>query len=98
MVKWQDFLEQEHFDINDMITWAEVRAVKCKRKDYKLIYQKFSRLLSRLKEDRRKIFDERFMEEKEQEMEVPKPPRMQRFRHKIKNIANFDLYKNLFGK
>jgi len=95
MIKWKDFLEKEHFDIHDMITWAEVQAVKCGKKDHKIIYQRFSQLLGRLKEDRRKIFDERLIE---QEPEMPKPPRMQRFRHKLKNVANFDIYKELLRK
>lgn len=98
MVKWKDFLEKEHFDIHDIITWTEVQAVKCEKKDHKIIYQKFSRLLNRLKEDRRKIFDERFMEPEEPKLEVPKPPGMQRIRHKLKNVANFGIYKELLRK
>lgn len=95
MVNFKDMLEQEHFDIHDLITWTEIQAVKCGRKDYKIIYQRFSRLLRRLKEDRRKIFDERFIEP---EPELPKPPRMQRFRHKVKNMLNFNAYKELVRK
>lgn len=95
MVKWKDFLEQGHFDINDMITWSEVQAVKCGKNDHKLIYQRFSKLLRRLKEDRRKIFDERLIEP---EPEMSKPPRMQRIRHKLKNVANFEIYKELLRK
>lgn len=95
MVNFKDMLEQEHFDIHDLITWTEIQAVKCGRKDYKIIYQRFSRLLRRLKEDRRKIFDERFIEP---EPELPKPPRMQGFRHKVKNMLNFNAYKELVRK
>lgn len=97
-MNWKDVLEQEHFDIHDLITWTEVQAVKCGRKDYKLIYQRFSRLLQRLKEDRRRIFDERFMEQKEPELEIPKPPKMQRFRHKVKKIIQLETYMDLLGR
>lgn len=98
-MNWKDSLEQEHFDIHDLITWTDMQVVKCGRKDYRLIYQRFSRMLQRLKEDRRKIFDERFMEPKEDlEMEIPKPPRLQMLRNKIKDLIALETYKELLGK
>lgn len=95
MIKWKDFLEKEHFDIHDIITWAEVQAVKCKRGDYKIIYQRFSKMLRKLKEDRRKIFDERYIEP---EPEIPKPPKIQRIRHKLKNMTSFGIYRELLKR
>ncbi len=91
-------LEKEHFDIHDLIKWVDTQAVKCGKEDYKVIYQKFSRLLERLKEDRRRIFDERSMLEREPEMEIPNPPTAQRFKHKVKNFINIETYKELLRK
>lgn len=96
MVKWKDMLEKGHFDIHDLIAWTDSQAVKCGRKDYKVIYQKFSRLLARLREDRRKIFDERLIPQEEPELEIPKPVKMQRVRHKIKGMIS--TYKDLLGR
>lgn len=96
MVKWKDMLEKGHFDIHDLIAWTDSQAVKCGREDYKIIYQKFSRLLARLKEDRRKIFDERLILQEEPELEIPKPPKMQMVRRKIRGVI--DTYKGLLGR
>lgn len=111
-------MERGHFDIHDLINWAEIQVVKCKRKDYQVIYQKFLRFLKRLREDRRRIFDERYEKpseietkifeqprmpvyvepKKEPEMEIPEPPRVQRFKHKLKNVITFNVYKELLEK
>lgn len=106
MSKWKDMLEKEHFDINDLIAWTDLQAVRCDRRDYKIIYQKFSRLLSRLKEDRRRIFDERSIVGEKPEMEmsipqveiIPKPPKMQRVKHNIKRLTSLETYKNLLKR
>ena len=99
-------LEKEHFDINDLITWTDMQAVRCERSDYRVIYKKFSRLLTRLREDRRRIFDERSLIREEPEMEtpipkveiIPKPPRSQRIKHKIKSAVSLETYKNLLKR
>lgn len=105
MSKWKDMLENEHFDINDLIAWTDSQAVRCDRNDYKVIYKKFSRLLTRLREDRRRIFDERSII-REPEMEnpippieiIPQPPKMQRVKHKIKTLVSLETYKNLLRR
>ncbi len=106
MSKWKDMLENEHFDINDLIAWTDLQAVRCDRNDYKVIYKKFSRLLTRLKEDRRRIFDERSIvgehvaiPEPEVKVEIiPQPPKMQRVKHKIKTLVSLETYKNLLKR
>jgi len=103
MSKWKDMLEGEHFDINDLIAWTELQAVKCDRRDYKIIYKKFSRLLTRLKEDRRRIFDEHSIVGETPEIEIPipkveiipQPPKMQRVKHKVKSLVSLETYKSL---
>ncbi len=105
MSKWKDMLENEHFDINDLIAWTDSQAVRCDRNDYKVIYKKFSRLLTRLREDRRRIFDERSII-REPGMEnpippveiIPQPPKMQRVKHKIKTLVSLETYKNLLRR
>lgn len=80
MIKWKDELEQGHFDIHDLINWTESQAVRCKREDYQVIYRKFSRLLKRLKEDRRRVFDEHYGKpKKESGMKIFKQPRTQSY-------------------
>ncbi len=106
MTKWKDMLEKEHFDINDLISWTDLQAVRCDRRDYKVIYKKFSRLLTRLKEDRRRIFDERSIVGEHVEIPepgvkveiIPQPPKMQRIKHKIKSMVSLETYKNLLRR
>ncbi len=106
MSKWKDMLEKEHFDINDLIAWTDSQAVRCDRNDYKVIYKKFSRLLTRLKEDRRRIFDERSIVGEKPESEIsippveiiPQLPKIQRVKHKIKSLVSLETYKNLLRK